>query len=579
MSGGLSADPRRVTHAGDWNALMKDAMSDVDPVLIDPVTSALAGAFRRSPIAMVVFSAAGIVEHANDALARLIDVTAESLIGRRVDSVVHPDDVDMIGRFAQFDSGREPVALDHRVIRSDGEVRWLRSTIVALARGETYSFFVQSVDHTAARRQDIQLRSIDAVTGLLSRDGLMSKFDDLVAAHQGRSIAPYALFAVDIDDFRGVNDRFGPLAADRALYLVGACIRAALPVGVAVARVGADVFVALAPGMQAGEATLAVERLLGGLKASSIGLGLPVLGYKLGAVAVAGTDVDPAAAVRLVEQRAQDPATTSEGSAAEITSGSSALVSSAAQSLEVSEWAAALEIAIGAGAYIAVGEPLRAMHAGVVPRERFELFVRLVLPDNKWVSLPKFEPHALRLGRGADVDRWMATFAIGMLQSNPDLELEVNVSKATLQDPAFTDHLAAAIRARPFDAARLLLAITERDVADNVREALTFSEAVRAIGVGICLDEHGSVADGVRYLSLIGAKRVKITGKYVRGAKQTGSDRAMVGVLARAARELGIEVAAPFVTDDSIYAILGALGVDLAQGRLIGHAARLTPPA
>ena len=203
----------------------------------------------------------------------------------------------------------------------------------------------------------------------------MAKFDDLVAARQGRSIAPYALFAVDIDDFRGVNDRLGPLAADRALYLVGACIRAALPVGVAVARVGADVFVALAPGMEAGEATLPVERLLGGLKASSIGLGLPVLGYKLGAVAVAGTDVDPAAAVRLVEQRAQDPATTSEGGAAEITSGSSALVpapdrivagqSSPAQSLEVSEWASALETAIEAGAYIAVGEPLRAMHDGL----------------------------------------------------------------------------------------------------------------------------------------------------------------------------------------------------------------------
>ena len=427
---------------------MQESMSDLDPVAIDPVTHALAGAFRRSPIAMVVFSAEGIVEHANDAMARLLDVTAASLIGRTVDSVVHPDDVDMIGRFAQFDSDREPVALDHRVIRSDGEVRWLRSTVVALARGETHSFFVQSVDHTASRRQDIQLRSIDAVTGLLSRDGLMAKFDDLVAAHQGRSIAPYALFAVDIDDFRGVNDRLGTLAADRALYLVGACIRAALPVGVAVARVGADVFVALAPGMEAGEATLAVERLLAGLTVSSIGLGLPVLGYKLGAVAVAGTDVDPAAAVQLVEQRAQDPATTSEGGAAEITSGSSALVSSAAQSLEVSEWAAALAIAIEAGAYIAVGEPLRAMSAGLAPLERFELFVRLVLPDHKWVSLPKFEPHALRLGRGADVDRWMVTFAVGMLRSNPNLELEVNVSKATLQDLAFTDHLAHEVRAQ-----------------------------------------------------------------------------------------------------------------------------------
>ena len=120
--------------------------------------------------------------------------------------------------------------------------------------------------------------------------------------------------------------------------------------------------------------------------------------------------------------------------------------------------------------------------------------------------------------------------------------------------------------------------MTERDVADDVRQALTFSEAVRATGVGICLDEHGSVADGVRYLSLIGARRVKLTGRYVRGAKQSGSDRAMVGVLAGAAHELGIEVAAPFVTDDSIYAILRAAGVDLAQGRLIGHAARLTLP-
>ena len=184
----------------------------------------------------------------------------------------------------------------------------------------------------------------------------MAKFDDLIAAHQGRSIAPYALFAVDIDDFRGVNDRLGPLAADRALYLVGACIRAAFPVGVAVARVGADVFVALAPGMQAGQATLSVERLLGGLKASAIGLGLPALGYKLGAVAVAGNDVDPAAAVQLVEQRAQDPATTSEGGAAEITSG---LVGAGRRRkhrhcprsrLEVSEWASALETAIEAGA-------------------------------------------------------------------------------------------------------------------------------------------------------------------------------------------------------------------------------------
>ena len=117
---------------------------------IDPVTRALAGAFRRSPIAMVVFSATGVIEHVNDAMAREVGVPAELLVGRTADSVVHPDDVDMIARFAQLDSDREPVALDHRVIRSDGEVRWLRSTVVALEHGGTHSYFVQSVDHTTS---------------------------------------------------------------------------------------------------------------------------------------------------------------------------------------------------------------------------------------------------------------------------------------------------------------------------------------------------------------------------------------------------------------------------------------------
>ena len=60
---------------------MQDAMSDVDPVAIDPVTHALAGAFRRSPIAMVVFSAAGIVEHAA-AMAHLMSRRRRSSAGR-----------------------------------------------------------------------------------------------------------------------------------------------------------------------------------------------------------------------------------------------------------------------------------------------------------------------------------------------------------------------------------------------------------------------------------------------------------------------------------------------------------------
>jgi diguanylate cyclase (GGDEF)-like protein len=102
---------------------------------------------------------------------------------------------------------------------------------------------------------------IDGLTGLLNRPG----FDDVAAEafeEARRSGQPVSALLCDIDAFRGLNERYGHKAGDRALKNFAEELeesigrRSAIP-----GRQGADEFVVLLPGIDLNEATMIAERL------------------------------------------------------------------------------------------------------------------------------------------------------------------------------------------------------------------------------------------------------------------------------------------------------------------------------
>lgn len=95
-------------------------------------------------------------------------------------------------------------------------------------------------------RQVRRAAATDPLTGLPNR----RVFDEQVAgalARAERSERPVALLALDLDGFKGVNDRHGHAAGDRMLVDVGAAWEAALRGGDLLARSGGDEFVVLLP--------------------------------------------------------------------------------------------------------------------------------------------------------------------------------------------------------------------------------------------------------------------------------------------------------------------------------------------
>jgi len=101
-----------------------------------------------------------------------------------------------------------------------------------------------------ARHESHQFARADFLTGVLNRFGLM----ETLAAMRNEGVTEFALFCLDLDEFKQINDRHGHIAGDHLLKSVAARLTGLARRGDTVARLGGDEFLLLAPLMAPDEA-------------------------------------------------------------------------------------------------------------------------------------------------------------------------------------------------------------------------------------------------------------------------------------------------------------------------------------
>ena len=133
-------------------------------------------------------------------------------------------------------------------------------------------------EREAMRRSALQ----DPLTGLCNRRGLDGRIEYEIARHS-RERRRFAVIAIDLDGFKGVNDRFGHGAGDEVLRDVAGALAAAVREQDTVARLGGDEFCVLAPETDRGGAAnlgikldRAIRRVTTGLEALSGSIGVAV---------------------------------------------------------------------------------------------------------------------------------------------------------------------------------------------------------------------------------------------------------------------------------------------------------------
>jgi diguanylate cyclase (GGDEF)-like protein/PAS domain S-box-containing protein len=163
--------------------------------------------------------------------------------------------------------------------------RWLRTSYVPDfdARRQVRGLYTVTIDvHELTMAQEKLRRSVerDALTDVLSRRTLMDRIEAAMLEAQD---VPVALFFVDLDGFKSVNDRLGHREGDRLLVAVAAALQQAVRADDAVGRFGGDEFLVLAQVRDTAGAQALALHLLAAVREVTVPLGLsPTISASIG---------------------------------------------------------------------------------------------------------------------------------------------------------------------------------------------------------------------------------------------------------------------------------------------------------
>jgi diguanylate cyclase (GGDEF)-like protein/PAS domain S-box-containing protein len=189
-----------------------------------------------------------VIRFVNRAYCHATGMAASELLGRHIGAVRGDKRWEEHRPYFERALGGESVQYTRMVALAGGGARWLRTSYEPDrdAHGQVLGLYTVSIDvHEMTLAQERLRRSVerDALTQVLSRRAILDRIE---AAVPGAVEAPVALFFVDLDGFKEVNDTLGHREGDRVLTAVAGALQGALRVDDVVGRFGGDEFIVLA---------------------------------------------------------------------------------------------------------------------------------------------------------------------------------------------------------------------------------------------------------------------------------------------------------------------------------------------
>jgi diguanylate cyclase (GGDEF)-like protein len=434
-------------------------------------------------------------------------------------------------------------------------------TIRLTMRGRPCGGAVLTLHDISSLVDEAELARLDPLTGLANRAKLNAALSSWLAA--GESLA---VFSLDLDRFKFVNDTLGHQVGDALLRKVARRLSSLGNGREVIARAGGDEFVILRRDVTGGaDAAAFAERvvdLIGrayALEGHMVNVGASV-GFALSAdhgnepsllLKYADLALYSAKAEGRGRYRAFQPEMDARMQARR------AIELELRRALALKEFELVYQPQIELGSNALVG---------------FEALLRWNNAERGTVSPAAFIPIAEETGLIVPIGEWVLRTACHAAASwDQPVSVAVNLSPLQFRSANLAATVTSALASARLEPQRLELEITEGALLDDTDEVIATLKRLRALGVRVSMDDFGTGYSSLSYLQKFPFDKIKIDQSFVRDMSSNEEASAIVRAIARLGASLGITTTAEGVeTQEQLDAIL-AEGCTHVQGYLTGR--------
>nr|WP_247718105.1 EAL domain-containing protein [Qipengyuania proteolytica] len=443
----------------------------------------------------------------------------------------------------------------------------LNIALILLGWSRYKALNAELVRRCASEEEARRLADIDHLTGCHNRRSLTAALADLLAerAHRERALA---VVAVDLDNFKQINDLNGHQAGDEVLQAIARRIGRLLPEGGLLARLGGDEFLCVVPyhpqvpdridqlvsrmietvATPVRHETASIDVTISVGVASSTQLDDPNLGTASAQKLMHKADIAMYHAKKQGKNRYYwfEPPMENE-----------------------LRFRNELESGIRKG--IALGE-FRPYYEQQIDLETgrltgFEMLARWQSPEMGVVGPDIFIPIAEEIGVIGDLsDRLMSQAFEDAKQWDAELTLSVNISPVQMRDPWFAQKLLKLLVKHNFPASRLDIEITESCLHENIGMVRSMITSLRNQGVHISLDDFGTGYSSLAQLRSLPFDRLKIDRAFIAELKEDHHGGKLIDAIISMGDGLKLPITAEGVENEQVLQALRSMGKLKGQG-------------
>lgn len=496
---------------------------------------------------------------------RLIDEKSGALIENPVRTALH--------------RGQVMPRLEHALLRRrDGENVPVLDTAAPIRSREGFLIGAVLVFHDVTvtlnlARELSHQASHDALTGVPNRREFERRLSELLGRPFENGQTHYLCY-LDLDQFKVVNDTCGHVAGDELLRQVTGLLRTHLRASDLLARLGGDEFGLILQGCPRERALELAETFREAIQEFRFAWESKVfsIGVSIGVVEIESHESDLGAVLSSADAACYAAKEGGRNRVHLFQPDDDSLLEQHGQM----QWVTRLQAALDQDRLRLYVQPIVPLNAPDRNRMHFEILVRLE-ENGKIIQPGAFLPAAERYNLMPRIDQWVVNNTLAWLgdsfrrHGRLDGVYCINLSGASLSDERFRQTLRTTLEQSGLPHGAICFEITETAAVANLSKVVHFIHEVKQLGCAFSLDDFGCGLSSFAYLKTLPVDFLKIDGSFIRDIETDPIDMAMVQAINTIGHTMGLQTIAEFVETESVMNRLIELGLDYAQGYLLGE--------